>query len=82
MSVKDMPEHDPDAKMHCLALTIPSWVGAIDHARVETNFDEVSDSTCRRLEEELAPLTSTIEAMIAAITEKRNESERKQQGLR
>jgi len=75
MSVKNTPEHDPDAKMHCLALTIPSWGDAIDHARVETNFNEVSDSACRRLEEELAFLTSTIKAMIAAITEKRNESE-------
>jgi len=79
MSVKNMPEYDPDAKIHSLALTVPSWVDAIEHAWDATNFNEVSDSAYRGLEKELALLTSTIGAMLATITEKRDEREGKQQ---
>lgn len=63
VSVKDIPEHDPDAETLSLCLTIPSWVSAIKRARLAINPAAISRFACGRLQEELTRLQSVVDTM-------------------
>ena len=76
-SVKDMPAYDPDAEIHSLALTIPSWINSMERLHMTINPAEVSVNAYRELAEELDNLKSAVETMMAVIKEQCDESERK-----
>ena len=69
-SVKNMPTYDPDAEIHSLALTIPSWVSTMRRICGMTNFTEISESAQKGLEERLNSLISIVNTMISTIKEK------------
>ena len=68
VSVKDMPEFDPDAEVVGLTLTIPSWSSSIDRI-VKSNLEIVSDEARLKLHQALLGLQESITVMISAIKE-------------
>ncbi len=68
-SIKEMPAYDPDAKISSLTLTIPSWISSINRTRSASDFNDVTDKACRKLEKELAELKETINNMLADLKE-------------
>jgi len=68
VSVKDMPEFDPDAEVVGLTLTIPSWSSSIDRI-VRSNLEIVSDEARLKLHQALLGLQESITVMISAIKE-------------
>ena len=68
-SVKDVPEYDPDAEAHSLALTIPSWVSLLERTRSSVKFTGISDTARHTLEEKLATLKNAVDAMTLTIKE-------------
>ena len=71
-TVKDMPPHDPDARINALTYTIPSWVSMIEKAFTVSDFNEVSQNAQIRLAEELRELAAAAETVTALITEGSN----------
>jgi hypothetical protein len=69
VSVKDMPDYDPDAGILGLAFTIPSWVSSIDRIHTTANITEVSVNARGRLEKALIALRCSADAMLLAIKE-------------
>ena len=43
VSVKNMPQYDPDAELSSLCLTIPSWISSIERVKNNLKIDEVSN---------------------------------------
>lgn len=70
VTVKDMPEYDPDAEISSLALTIPSWISSIDRTLSMANFDRTSDIAKTKLQNELKNLEYTVKVMLLAAEEK------------
>lgn len=71
ISVKNMPEYDPDAEILSLVFTVPSWVSSIERTRSSANLTEVSGDARRRLENELIRLQSTVNSMLTAVKEEK-----------
>ena len=70
VSVKDMPEFDPDAEVVGVALTVPSWTRSINRI-VHSDLGSVSESARLKLLQVLLELQNTIITMINAIREDR-----------
>ena len=70
VSVKDMPEFDPDAEVVGVALTVPSWTSSINRI-VHSDLGSVSESARLKLLQVLLELQNTIITMINAIREDR-----------
>lgn len=70
VSVKDMPEFDPDAEVVGVALTVPSWTSSINRI-VNSDLGSVSESARHKLLQVLLELQNTIITMINAIREDR-----------
>lgn len=67
VSVKDMPEDDPDAGISSLTLTIPSWRSTIERVHHTFNFQGASPQAKTRLTVELNRLKQTIDEMVGRI---------------
>ena len=68
VSVKDMPEYDPDAEVVGLTLTVPSWSSSIDRI-VHSDLNSVSESARVKIRQALLELMDTINALITALKE-------------
>lgn len=68
-SVKDMPEHNPDAPVIQLCLTVPSWITSIQKATESATIANVSDKAKRQLLEILDKLKAAIDTVTALIKE-------------
>ena len=68
-SVKDMPEHNPDAPVIQLCLTIPSWIISIQKATESATIANVSDKAKQQLLEILDKLKAAIDTVTALIKE-------------
>ena len=68
VSVKDMPEYDPDAEVVGLTLTVPSWSSSIDRI-VHSDLNNVSESARVKIRQALLELMDTINALITALKE-------------
>ncbi len=68
-SIKNMPAYDPDAEISSFVLTIPSWVSSIDRTRRAADLNVVSSNARSQLLKQLTDLKKTIEGMLAAIRE-------------
>lgn len=65
ISVKDMPEYDPDAEISSLKLTIPSWISTIKRVKSVTKRSEISESAKRQLTTALQQLNDcTVEMLL------------------
>lgn len=70
VTVKDMPEYDPDAEISSLTLTIPSWISSIERTLSMANFDRTSDKAKIKLQNELRNLEYAVNVMLLAAEEK------------
>ena len=68
-SVKDMPEHNPDAPVIQLCLTIPSWITSIQKATESATIANVSDKAKQQLLEILDKLKAAIDTVTDLIKE-------------
>ena len=69
ISIKDLPAHDPDARINALMYTIPSWLGMIERVFDDSELKRVSESACNRLVGELNRLSVAAETLAAILTE-------------
>lgn len=69
ISVKDMPEYDPDAEIFSLKLTIPSWISSIRRAKSVTNKSEISESVKEQLSTVLQQLNDCTLEMLSFLEE-------------
>lgn len=69
MSVKRMPDYDPDAELSSLTLTVPSWISSMERTCAAANFGEASDRAKERLAQQLARLIGTASRILAVIEE-------------
>lgn len=64
VTIKDMPAYDPDADIHSLALTIPSWVSSMKRTLSAAQFEEVSAAAKDRLRQEISGLQNVIDVIL------------------
>ena len=69
VSVKDMPEYDPDAELVGLTLTIPSWEGSIERVIKTANLEKASRKAKDELLDSLNGLLKQIASIIDVIKE-------------
>lgn len=67
VSVKDMPQYDPDAELVGLTLTIPSWEGSINRVLKAADLNLASDKAKSELLNSLNVLLLRVSAAIAEI---------------
>lgn len=72
VSVKDMPEYDPDAEIVGLTLTIPSWEGSISRVMQTVQLDQSSQRAKEQLVRCFDSLRSTVAKAITQIKEQQN----------
>ena len=68
-SVKDMPEHNPDAPVIQLCLTVPSWITSIQKATESATIANASDKAKQQLLEILDKLKAAIDTVTDLIKE-------------
>ena len=71
ISVKNMPEYDPDAEILSLVFTIPSWISSIERTRSSADFTEISSNARQRLEYELSRLQSAVDTVLSTVKEEK-----------
>lgn len=69
ISVKDMPEYDPDAEISSLKLTIPSWISTVKRVRSVTKKSEISESAKEELSAALRQLNNCTLEMLTFLEE-------------
>jgi len=69
VTVKNMPDYDPDAEISSLALTMPSWVKSIGRVLSTANFNKTSNKARTKLQNELKNLEYTVNIMLLALKE-------------
>ena len=69
LSIKDMPEYNPDADVVGLTLTVPSWTSSIQRVWKKTNFNEVSEKTKTNLASALEDLNETANDVLETLRE-------------
>jgi len=68
-SIKEMPEYDPNAEYTKLALTIPSWIGTLQHAKSTTEVKKTTAEVQLKLKNALLDLEATICSVISSLEE-------------
>ncbi len=69
ISIKDMPDYDPNLEFSSLALTIPSWIASINRTKEKGFNSGVTLEKRHQLEKELCNLRNVVESLIIAIRE-------------
>jgi len=69
VSIKNMPEYDPDAEVSSLTLTIPSWVSSIIRTRSIADLNKVTPEAKSKLEKGLLGLKETVDELLNIIKE-------------
>ena len=69
VSIKDMPDYDPDAEIVSLVLTIPTWRSSIKRVKESVNIMDVSMEARLRLIEALMLLQSMADKLIDVLKE-------------
>lgn len=70
ISIKDMPEYDPDAEIASLTLTIPSWISSMNRVRDVSDMSKVSIAAKAKLLNELEKLGNATLKMLEILKEK------------
>lgn len=70
ISIKDMPEYDPDAEVASLTLTIPSWISSMNRVRDVSDMSKVSIAAKAKLLNELEKLGNATLKMLEILKEK------------
>ena len=69
VTIKDMPEYDPDAEIASLALTIPSWVNTMNRVKKSADITATTSGGRERLTHALKLLNDTTVMMLMSIKE-------------
>lgn len=69
LTVKDMPDFDPDGPLMSLALTIPSWIRIMELAMADQGCSAASPECRQKLEQTLFNLYETAEKTLQGIWE-------------
>lgn len=69
VTVKDMPEHDPDAEIMSLVFTVPSWIGSINRVLSVFKENKATDKAKNKLKAKLYDLDFSITTMLVALEE-------------
>ncbi|MCF2661145.1 hypothetical protein [Pseudoflavonifractor phocaeensis] len=69
VSIKNMPEYDPDAEFSSLTLTIPSWVSSIMRTQSIANLEKVTPQAKSKLVQGLMDLRKTVDELLSVIEE-------------
>jgi len=69
VSVKTMPDYDPDAELTSLALTIPSWVSSVCRSHKNADFQNASKGAKNNLAKHLTTLIEKAADTLAALRE-------------
>ena len=69
VSIKDMPDYDPNAEIISLVLTIPTWRSSINRVKEVVNIEQASREARLRLIEALMLLQSTADKLIDLLKE-------------
>lgn len=69
MSIKDMPQYDPDAYIMSLAFTIPTWIQSIEKARTNSEMNRISNIAKNKLYNLLDELISASSKMLIDLEE-------------
>lgn len=69
MSIKHMPDYDPDAGFSSLSLTIPSWISSMERTCATADFCRASDRAKKQLEGQLLRLVDTAHRILNVMEE-------------
>lgn len=69
VTVKDMPEHDPDAEIMSLVFTVPTWIGSINRVLSVFKENKATDKAKNKLKAKLYDLDFSITTMLVALEE-------------
>jgi hypothetical protein len=69
VSVKTMPDYDPDAELTSLTLTIPSWISSVCRSHKNADFQNASKEAKSNLAKQLTMLTEKAAVILAALEE-------------
>ena len=68
VGIKDMPAFDPEMELKGLALTIPTWMNAMERARSKTDMTLVSDLLKKQLAQILDQFRQQTDQMMEVLT--------------
>lgn len=69
LSIKDMPEFDPDAGISSLSLTIPSWISSINRTQSTADLTLVSNKAKTNLIKALDNLKEAADGLLSEVKE-------------
>ena len=67
VGIKEMPIFDPDMELRGLALTLPTWMNALERARLKTDMGRASDLMKRQLADILSRFRQQIDQMMEVL---------------
>ena len=70
ITIRQMPEYDPDAEVNSLCMTIDSWVSSIKRVNNSESFPLISHIASLRLMKKLSTLENTITAVQESLVER------------
>ena len=70
MTIRQMPEYDPDAEVNSLCLTIDSWISSIQRVKSSTSFPKITNTACLKLMKKLSVLEHTVNLIQESLVER------------
>ena len=70
ITIRQMPEYDPDSEVNSLCLTVDSWISSIQRVKGSENFPKISKMACLKLMKKLSVLEHTVNQIQEALVER------------
>lgn len=70
ITIRQMPEYDPDAEVNSLCMTIDSWISSIKRVSNSDNFPKITAKASLRLMKKLSQLENTINSIQEELVER------------
>ena len=70
VSIRQMPEYDPDAEVNSLCLTIDSWISSMNRVSSSDNFPKITKVASLKLMKKLSILEHTINVIQESMVER------------
>lgn len=72
VTIRQMPEYDPDSEVNSLCLTIDSWISTIQRVKNSENFPRITNKACLKLMKKMTVLEHTINLIQESLVERTN----------
>ena len=72
VTIRQMPEYDPDSEVNSLCLTIDSWISSIQRVKNSDSFPKITNTASLRLMKKLTVLEQTINMIQDTLVERTN----------